>query len=391
MSLLPVPRTSDLHEVSLVLSASPCIALHRPASFSARFTSPLAHDTELGELDWHTLAAEEVVQRLSSSPSVGLDDAQVQRKLKEHGLNQISPPPKNLFKKIVKYVLGGFGPILLVASIICFIAWCALTVLSLRIVCERHISDHQLSSCSHRKPLGKPAAPSNLALAVVLLIVLVLNAVFNFWQDFSTSKILDSITGMLPSDVTVIRNGSVSRIAASQIVPGDIVELSLGQKVPADTRLLSVASDLKFDRSILTGESDAIDGKVDQTSENFLESEQCSEPARTLSAPADARLFPSSSQEHRHARHDGAFRIRYRHHRTDGRQHSLWPDSQEGRPEQVRDDNARARDLPLCPRHRISGLRLRHAHRHPLGSLDPERSSRVHYCAAAIGACRGAP
>ena len=77
---------------------------------------------------------------------------------------------------------------------------------------------------------------------------------------------------MLPSDVTVIRNGSVSRIAASQIVPGDIVELSLGQKVPADTRLLSVASDLKFDRSILTGESDAIDGKVDQTSENFLES-----------------------------------------------------------------------------------------------------------------------
>lgn len=199
---------------------------------------------ELGDLDWHTLAAEEVVQRLSSSPNVGLDDAQVQRKMKEHGPNQISPPPKNLFKKIVKYVLGGFGPILLVASIICFIAW---------------------------KPLGKPPAPSNLALAVVLLIVLVLNAVFNFWQDFSTSKILDSITGMLPSDVTVIRNGSVSRIAASQIVPGDIVELSLGQKVPADTRLLSVASDLKFDRSILTGESDAIDGKVDQTSENFLE------------------------------------------------------------------------------------------------------------------------
>lgn len=42
MSLLPVPRTSDLHEVSLVLSASPCIALHRslPAS------PPLSHTTQ---------------------------------------------------------------------------------------------------------------------------------------------------------------------------------------------------------------------------------------------------------------------------------------------------------------------------------------------------------
>ena len=112
-------RNCHLPEVSSVSSVSPCHFVRTRHDLSARLT-------ELGDLDWHTLAAEEVVQRLSSSPNVGLDDAQVQRKMKEHGPNQISPPPKNLFKKIVKYVLGGFGPILLVASIICFIAWCAL-------------------------------------------------------------------------------------------------------------------------------------------------------------------------------------------------------------------------------------------------------------------------
>lgn len=49
---------------------------------------------------------------------------------------------------------------------------------------------------------------SNLALAVVLLIVLVLQAVFNAWQDFSTSRVMGSIQEMLPTSVLVIRNNS---------------------------------------------------------------------------------------------------------------------------------------------------------------------------------------
>lgn len=89
----------------------------------------------------------------------------------------------------------------------------------------------------YRKPLGKPPAPSNLALAIVLLIVLALQALFNFWQDFSTSRILESITGMLPGEVTVLRDGKDIRIPSSALVPGDIVDLTLGQKVPADIRV----------------------------------------------------------------------------------------------------------------------------------------------------------
>jgi sodium/potassium-transporting ATPase subunit alpha len=88
----------------------------------------------------------------------------------------------------------------------------------------------------------------------VLLVVLLLQAVFNAWQDFSTSRIVNSIKDMLPSDVMVLRDGQEVELAAVALVPGDLVNIRLGQKIPADLRLLEVSSDLKFDRAVLTGE-----------------------------------------------------------------------------------------------------------------------------------------
>ena len=136
-------------------------------------------------------------------------------------------------------------------------------------------------------------------MAVVLLIVVAFNAAFNAWQDFSTGRVLDSITGMIPAEVTVLRNGASARIPSADLVPGDIVDLTLGQKVPADLRLINVSSDLKFDRSILTGESDPIDAKVDDNNHNFLESE------RALHRCIERLLTDTYSQEHRNARNFG--------------------------------------------------------------------------------------
>ncbi|PIL32102.1 transporter [Ganoderma sinense ZZ0214-1] len=200
---------------------------------------------DLVSLDWHTITAEEALQRLNVSQLTGLDDAQAKRRQQQYGKNAITPPKSNLWRKVLEWVLGGFGSLLLAASIVSFIAW---------------------------KPLGNPnPQASNLALAVVLLVVLFLQAGFNAWQDFSASRVMSSIKGMLPSDVLVLRDGNQIKMPASELVNGDLIYIGLGEKVPADLRLVHVSGDLRFDRSILTGESEPVTGRVEMTDNNFLE------------------------------------------------------------------------------------------------------------------------
>ncbi|OCF38203.1 hypothetical protein I316_00428 [Kwoniella heveanensis BCC8398] len=200
---------------------------------------------DLADLDWHRLTVDEITQRLSVNPKVGLDSEQVKRKTAKYGPNAVSPPRNNIFLKWVGYVLGGFGSLLLIASILCFIAW---------------------------KPLGEPnPAAANLALAVVLLVVIVLQTVFNAWQDFSTNRVMNSITNLLPSSVLALRDAHQAQMSAKELVPGDIVYITLGNKLPADVRFIDVSSDLKLDRSVLTGESEPIQGTVDMTDDNLLE------------------------------------------------------------------------------------------------------------------------
>lgn len=103
------------------------------------------------------------------------------------------------------------------------------------------------------KPLGDPPTLANLALAIVLLAVFFIQAAFNAWQDWSSSKVMASITNMMPEDCLLLRGGAQVTTAASGIVPGDFLLIKAGNKLPADVRFVEISSDAKFDRSILTG------------------------------------------------------------------------------------------------------------------------------------------
>jgi len=202
----------------------------------------------------------EIYTRLSSSPSQGLSVDQVKRRLTEYGKNMPSPPPTHRFQQIFGYFFKGFGSILLVGSILVFISW---------------------------KPLGQPPAQANLALAIVLLAVFFIQAAFNAWQDWSSSRVMASITTMLPDDCLVLRDGAQVTVVASEIVPGDILYIKSGNKLPADVRFVEISSDAKFDRSILTGknckphfasnhlqligESLPLPGTVESSDDNYLE------------------------------------------------------------------------------------------------------------------------
>jgi Ca2+-transporting ATPase len=93
--------------------------------------------------------------------------------------------------------------------------------------------------------------------AVAILAIVVLNAVIGFYQEFSAEKSIAALRKLTAPRARVWRDGTVTMVAATKIVPGDILELEAGDLVAADARLIESAS-LKCIESALTGESEAV-------------------------------------------------------------------------------------------------------------------------------------
>ncbi len=90
--------------------------------------------------------------------------------------------------------------------------------------------------------------------AIVIIIIVVLNAVVGFLQEFRAEKAMTALKKMTAPKAMVVRNGHQKEIDASLLVPGDLVSLAAGGMVPADLRLLESHS-LRTDEASLTGES----------------------------------------------------------------------------------------------------------------------------------------
>ncbi len=89
---------------------------------------------------------------------------------------------------------------------------------------------------------------------IVIGIILVLNALFGFFQEFKAEKAIDALRKMSALKAKVIRHGNLLEIDTKFLVPGDIILLETGDKVPADSRIFS-QSNLEIQESVLTGES----------------------------------------------------------------------------------------------------------------------------------------
>lgn len=90
--------------------------------------------------------------------------------------------------------------------------------------------------------------------AIVILVILVINSVLGFVQEFRAEKALQALKELASPDAMVIRDGQESSIYSKKLVPGDIIKLTTGDLVPADCRILSQVN-LQANESILTGES----------------------------------------------------------------------------------------------------------------------------------------
>lgn len=97
--------------------------------------------------------------------------------------------------------------------------------------------------------------------ALTIMVIVVLNAIMGFVQEYRTEKTLETIKAIAAPTAKVKRDGKKLVIPAEKIVKDDIVFLEAGDKVPADCKIIECMA-LQCDESALTGESVPADKTV---------------------------------------------------------------------------------------------------------------------------------
>lgn len=94
--------------------------------------------------------------------------------------------------------------------------------------------------------------------AVAIGVILLLNAVLGFVQEYKAEEAIAMLKKLTSPHVRVRRNGREQVIASEELVPGDIVIVEAGDRISADGRIIQ-CSHVRINESSLTGESHAVD------------------------------------------------------------------------------------------------------------------------------------
>ena len=169
-------------------------------------------------MKWQKLSVDETLKTLNSDANEGLEETEAKKRNLKFGLNELvekeKPGPIRLF-------LGQFKEILIIILIFAAIA-------------AYYVGD--------------------AVDAIVILIVVVINAVVGFIQEYRAEKAMEKLKGLISNEAVVIRDGKKQKIPAKNLTQGDIVVIEEGDNIPADLRLIK-SFDLRVDESSLTGES----------------------------------------------------------------------------------------------------------------------------------------
>jgi Ca2+-transporting ATPase len=172
--------------------------------------------------DWYHIEETDVLARLETDPENGLDQAEAERRLNEHGLNElVERGVKNPWRILWEQLTALLVVILIIAAVV-------------SIVLGEYID------------------------AIAILLIVVLNAILGFTQEYQAEQAMAALKKMAVPVVKVRRNGHLNEVSARDLVPGDVVQLEAGGFVPADGRLLESVN-LRVEESALTGESEPVD------------------------------------------------------------------------------------------------------------------------------------
>lgn len=90
--------------------------------------------------------------------------------------------------------------------------------------------------------------------ALILVIIVLVNAGIGFWQEFKAENIMSSLERLVVPTAKVYRDERLTEVPSADIVPGDVLYIAEGDSVPADARILS-ENELSTNDFALTGES----------------------------------------------------------------------------------------------------------------------------------------
>ena len=171
---------------------------------------------------WWKLTIADSLVELGTDVTAGLSDQEVRRRLDQYGSNVLTERGvKSPWLILWEQLTGVMVVILIIAALV-------------------------------------SGAMGEYADAVVIGVIVVLNALLGLSQEYRAEKAMAALKRMAAPTVKVRRGGEVREIASRDLVPGDIVILEAGSLVPADCRLLEVAN-LRAQEAALTGESEPVE------------------------------------------------------------------------------------------------------------------------------------
>lgn len=172
----------------------------------------------------HQLSPELALQSLRSGWT-GLTESDAAHRLGEFGPNRIERVRGTpLYRRLLGTVTHFFAIILWLAAAL---AWFA-----------------------ERSDPGKGMATLGFAIVMVILI----NAVFSFWQEYRAESTINALERLLPRRVKVMRDGQPRETDIVNLIPGDVIILAGGDDIPADCRLIE-AFGVQVNLANITGEA----------------------------------------------------------------------------------------------------------------------------------------